>query len=74
MQSWMEAAIIVETTLICFLLALWLAAMALRGLFHMMPGVRSQVLPISPATAKTHLRPHPSQAGDKHMGSRVQQA
>jgi hypothetical protein len=67
MQNWMEVAIVVETTLIAFLLSLWLAAMALRGLFHMMPIARVQAQPAASGAHKT-------QSGHRRTAPRVQQA
>ncbi len=74
MQTWMKAAVVVETALIAFLLSLWLAKVALRGLFHMMPGMRSRVPTVTPAMDKTQTEIRSAQAGHRRAGTRVQQA
>ena len=41
---------LIEATLLSFLLALWLSWMVLRGLFRMMPlSARPQAVPVRPA-------------------------
>jgi hypothetical protein len=45
MESWMSAAILVEATMLSFLMALWIAWMSLRGLFRMFPATRLIAMP-----------------------------
>jgi hypothetical protein len=37
METFMNAAMVIEATLLSFLLALWMTWLALRGLFRLMP-------------------------------------
>ena len=46
MESFMDGAILIEATLLSFLLALWVTWMGLRGLFRLMPGARLAAVPI----------------------------
>jgi hypothetical protein len=46
MGSFMNGAILVEATLVAFLLALWVTWIGLRGLFRLMPGERLEAVPI----------------------------
>jgi hypothetical protein len=48
MDAWMNAAMLIEATMLSFLLALWIAWMSLRGLFEMLPGRRLEAAPIRP--------------------------
>ncbi len=50
MQALMGGVMLIEATLLSFLLALWLSWMVLRGLFRMMPLFpRPQAVPVRPA-------------------------
>jgi hypothetical protein len=40
MESFMNGAILIEATLLSFLLGLWVTWIGLRGLFRLMPGAR----------------------------------
>ena len=51
METWMSAAVLVEATMLSFLVALWMGWMSLRGLFWMMPGNR-----LAPAPARLPAR------------------
>jgi hypothetical protein len=46
MESFTNGAILVEATLLSFLLALWVTWIGLRGLFRLMPGARLEAVPI----------------------------
>jgi len=49
METWMSGAILIEATLLSFLMALWIAWMSLRGLFRMLPATRLNAVPIRSA-------------------------
>ncbi len=54
MQAMMGGVMLIEATVISFLLALWLSWMVLRGLFRMMPhSSRPQAAPVRPALGPT---------------------
>jgi hypothetical protein len=40
MGSFMDVAMLIEATMLSFLLALWITWMGLRGLFRLLPGAR----------------------------------
>ena len=40
METWMDATMLIEATMLSFLVALWIAWMSLRGLFQLMPAKR----------------------------------
>jgi hypothetical protein len=46
MESFMNSAVLIEVTLLSFLLGLWATWMGLRGLFRLMPGKRFEAVPI----------------------------
>jgi len=46
MESWMSGAMLIEVTMLSFLLALWTSWMSLRGLFRMLPATRLSAVPI----------------------------
>ena len=74
MQNMMKAAFLVETTLISFLLALWFASLALRGLFHMMPGMRNETMPTVATIGKTPAIARTVPTSNRRASPRVQQA
>jgi hypothetical protein len=45
METWMSGAILIEATMLSFLMALWIAWMTLRGLFRMLPATRLNAMP-----------------------------
>jgi hypothetical protein len=49
METWMEGAMLIEATLLSFLVALWITWLSLRGLFRMLPATRLDAVPIRPA-------------------------
>jgi len=53
METWMSGAILVEATMLSFLMALWIAWMSLCGLFRMLPATRLNAVPIR---STAHLR------------------
>ncbi len=53
METWMSATVLIEATMLSFLVALWIAWMSLRGLFWMMPGTRLAPAPIRPPARQT---------------------
>ena len=46
MENFMNSAVLIEATLLSFLLGLWVTWMGLRGLFRLMPGARLEAVPI----------------------------
>jgi hypothetical protein len=46
MEPWMSAAMVVEATMLSFLMALWIAWMSLRGLFRLLPTAKLNAIPI----------------------------
>ena len=46
MESWMSGTMLIEATMLSFLLALWIAWMSLRGLFRILPASRLEAIPI----------------------------
>ena len=46
MQNFMNLAVLIETTLVSFLVALCVAWMGLRGLFQLLPGAKLQGVPV----------------------------
>jgi hypothetical protein len=49
MESWMSGAMLIEATMLSFLVALWITWMSLRGLFRMLPATRLHAVPIRSA-------------------------
>ena len=49
METWMSAAMVVEATMLSFLMALWISWMSLRGLFRLLPGAKLNAIPIRSA-------------------------
>jgi hypothetical protein len=49
METWMSGAMLIEVTMLSFLLSLWMAWMSLRGLFRMLP---ARNLPIRAMTQR----------------------
>ena len=52
MEPWMSAAMVVEATMLSFLMALWISWMSLRGLFRLLPGAKLNVIPIRAAAQR----------------------
>ena len=52
METWMSAAMVVEATMLSFLMALWIAWMSLLGLFRMFPAARLNAIPIRSAAER----------------------
>jgi hypothetical protein len=52
MESWMGGAMLIDTTMLSFVVALWIAWMSLRGLFRMLPATRIEAVPIRPAAQR----------------------
>jgi hypothetical protein len=46
MESFMNGAVLIQATLLSFLLGLWVTWIGLRGLFRLMPGARPEAAPI----------------------------
>ena len=46
MESFMNGTVLIEATLLSFLLGLWVTWIGLRGLFRLMPGARFERAPI----------------------------
>jgi hypothetical protein len=46
MGSFMDVAMLIEATMLSFLLALWITWLGLRGLFRLMPGAKFDAAPI----------------------------
>jgi len=46
MQRFMDAAILIQATMLSFLLALWITRLGLRGLFRLMMGSGLDPVPI----------------------------
>jgi hypothetical protein len=46
MEALMNGAVLIETTLLSFLVALWVTWIGLRGLFRLMPGTKLEPVPI----------------------------
>jgi hypothetical protein len=46
MESLMNGAILIQATLLSFLLGLWVTWIGLRGLFRLMRGARLEAVPI----------------------------
>jgi hypothetical protein len=46
MEPWMSAAMVVEATMLSFLIALWISWMSLRGLFRLLPVTKPNAIPI----------------------------
>ena len=46
METWMSGAMLIEATMLSFLVALWITWMSLRGLFRMLPATRLNAVPI----------------------------
>jgi hypothetical protein len=53
METWMSAAMLIEATMLSFLVALWISWMSLRGLFRMLPGTRLAPAPIRQPARQT---------------------
>ena len=52
MESWMSGAMLIEATMLSFLVALWIAWMSLRGPFRMLPATRLEAVPVRPAAQR----------------------
>jgi hypothetical protein len=52
MEPWMSAAMVVEATMLSFLMALWISWMSLRGLFRLLRGGKLNAIPIRSATQR----------------------
>jgi hypothetical protein len=52
MEPWMSAAMVVEATMLSFLMALWISWMSLRGLFRLLPGAKLNAIPIRAAAQR----------------------
>ena len=46
MQNFMNLAVLIETTLVSFLVGLCVAWMGLLGLFHLLPGAKLEGAPV----------------------------
>jgi len=57
METWVGGALLIESTMLSFLLALWIAWMSLRGPFWMMPGTRVTLAPIRPPAGQAGRNP-----------------
>jgi hypothetical protein len=49
METWMSGAVLVEVTMVSFLVSLWIAWISLRGLFRVLPATRPSAVPIRSA-------------------------
>jgi hypothetical protein len=49
MESWISGAMLIEATILSFLVAFWVTWMSLRGLFRMLPAARLSAVPIRSA-------------------------
>jgi hypothetical protein len=52
METWMSGAMVVEATMLSFLMALWISWMSLRGLFRLLPGTKLNAIPIGAAAQR----------------------
>jgi len=52
METWMSGAMLVEATMLSFLVALWITWMSLRGLFRMLPAARLNAVPVGSAARR----------------------
>ena len=52
METLMSLAMLIDATILAFLLALWIAWMSLRGLFRMLPATRLNAVPIRAAAPR----------------------
>ena len=52
METFMSGGLLIEATMLSFLVALWIAWMSLRGLFGMLPGTRLNAVPIRSAAQR----------------------
>jgi len=52
METWMSGAMLIEATMLSFLVALWITCMSLRGLFRMLPATRLNAVPIRSASQR----------------------
>jgi hypothetical protein len=52
METWMSGALLIEVTIVSFLVALWVAWISLRGLFRVLPATRLNAVPIRSATRR----------------------
>jgi len=52
MDTWMNDAMVIQATLLSFLVALGIARMSLRGLFRMLPASPPGCVPVRPATQR----------------------
>jgi hypothetical protein len=50
METWMSGAVLIEVTILSFLVALWVAWISLRGLFRVLPATRLNAVPNRSAT------------------------
>jgi hypothetical protein len=53
METWMGGAMLIEATMLSFLVALWIAWVSLRGLFWMLPAARLDAAPIRSVVRQT---------------------
>jgi hypothetical protein len=52
METWMSGAVLIEVTIMSFLVALSLAWISLRGLFRVLPATRLNAVPVRSATQR----------------------
>ena len=53
METWTGGAMLIEATMLSFLVALWISWMSLRGLFRMLPAARLDAVPIGSVARQT---------------------
>ena len=53
MESWMSGMMLIEATMLSFLVALWITWMSLRGLFRMLPASRLTPVPVRSAAQRS---------------------
>ena len=56
METFMNVMVLIETTLLSVLLAVWVAWMGLRGLFQLMPGGKLETVPIRFMSRRVDVR------------------
>jgi hypothetical protein len=54
METWMSGVMVIEATMLSFLVALWIARMSLRGLFRVLPVTRPKTAPIRTENGSGH--------------------
>ena len=57
MESFMDAALLIEAAMLSFLLALWITWLGLRGLFRLLPGAGFDAAPIRIAARRATGNP-----------------